>query len=274
MSCGLQSIERACGPILVGLSTVQIILPADVDTYPLRGLSGLWETDMVLSATATLYSMDFDRGTAGWNQDSQPSDGGDSYTDTVTFRIKKDRAAQVSFLERIRNRAVHLIITDEHGQKRLIMNARLRTRAENGPRGSRNTYNYTFESTSERPTAFLAGEVTTTEGTILISVVLQSPDGNYWSLAVGICGEPIAVSTTSTDVIPGTFRISDTDDATYELTVDNFGTLTVTASAGDAGQIILTAPDGNEYELSVGSCDTLITTLQGSDIPSGAEFGG
>lgn len=268
MLCGLVGIERACGPVIVGLSNVQMIVPAQVDKYPLRGRSGLYQTDMVLKSGANIYDIDFDPGTAGWQQDSQNTGAGDTYRNTVQLRIRKDRPAQVSFLEHLKNKRVHLILTDQDGQKHLLLNARAGVRAENGPRGGSNHYNYTFRNTDRLPVAFLSGEITTTDGNVLVEAVLQSPDGNFWRLAVGICAAPIALSTTDTDVIPANFRIEDSDGNTYELSVDNCGTLSTSTAAGTAGQILLDAPDGNTYELSVGECETLITILTGSDLPN------
>lgn len=268
MYCGLQSIERACGRIFVGLTTVQMILPADVVTYPLRGRSGLYETDIVLKSGAVLHNIEFDPGTAGWSQEIQSSTSGDVYRNSVTFRIRRDRPEQAAFLGYLKNKRIHLLITDEDGQKHLVLSARASARAENGPRGGRNHYNYSFQSADRQPAGFLSAEVINQDGNVLVAAVLQSPDGNYWKLAIGICAEVVTLSTTDTNVIPSEFRIEDNEGITFELSIDNCGSLNTTASAGTPGQILLDAPDGNTYELSIGTCETLITTQTGSDLPN------
>jgi hypothetical protein len=275
MSCRLTNIERACGPVYVGLTSVQAILPADVDTYPRRGILSLYETELILKNGSVLYNIAADPGTLAFNEEQQNAVNGDAYQQTVTFRLRKDRSALAVLAEELRNQPIHLLITDQYGQKRFLPWMRLRRRrADNGPRGGNNAHQYTFSGSSRRPAGFLGNQVVTQDGETIVRAVLQSPDGSYWLLAVGLCGALITVSTTSTDVIGADFRLSDEDDNTYSLSVDNFGVLITTASAGTADVLILESPNGDEYEVSVTDNEVLLTTLQGSDLPQGQTLGG
>lgn len=252
-----------------------MIDPASVHTMPLRGVSGIYGTEIVLLPGAQLYDIRIDAGTGSLRMDTQTSDAGDTYRHTVAFRVKKDRPEQVIFIERLRNKRVHLVLVDANGQTRLLLNMRMGVRLENGPRGDANNAQYTFTGTDSFPYQFYDGDIATTDEVILLEAVILSKEGEYYRLAVGVCEELITLVTTDTNVIPGTFRVADASGTTYALSIDDCGELITTATAGTAGQLLITAPTGNTYEVTVGTCGELITTRQGNDLPDGgANTGG
>lgn len=269
MSIGITSIERACGPVLVGLMSIQLIEPADVVTMSRRGVSGLYESNLVLRAGTQLIDIDADSGTAAYIERHQGNDAGDTYRQSLTYRLRKLRPQLTEHRTRLRNSRAHLLITDAYGQKLWLPYMRLSPQVENGPRGGRNYATVNWQSSSALPAAYLNAEIITQDGEVLVGAILQSPDNSYWKIAVGLCGSPIAVSTNSTDIIAAIFRIPDSADNPYLLSVDNHGTLSVAASPGDVGELTISAPNGDQYLFSVTDCETLLTTRQNSDLPGG-----
>jgi hypothetical protein len=221
----LHDIERACGTALGGLRSLAIIDPADLSS-PVRQYFAPSVPEVALLTGKRSYSIAHTLTAGQYSERTNTATrAGDFYETSVNFSIKKIRFEVENLAEKLRNRRVHVLITDNEGLKKLCINMRLATETNSGGRlGERSGYQFTFSGRREKKNPILLGYVSS--GTIDFS-------GDYHLFFQDVNGQY------------------------YHLTVDGFGTLhTTEADPNLYSNVVIIAPP---YGITVSTLGALIT---------------
>lgn len=161
----LHDIEQVCAAALGGFRQLAIIDPADLQT-PVRQYFAVSVPEVSLLTGRRSYSIAHLLTAGGYSERTITSNkAGDYYESTIQFGLKKIRIDAENLAEKLKNRRVHVVFTDNSGIKRLALDMRLSTETTTGNRlGDRAGYQFTFTGRREKKNPLLLGYISS--GTI------------------------------------------------------------------------------------------------------------
>jgi len=260
MQCTLHSIEKYCGSTNAGLRQIQLIVPDDVLSIGLIQSQPSILGNIELKPGTQSYDVRFDRQTARFSEIGVNERSGDLYRRTLTFELIHDRYDVSSLIQKLKNRRVHVLITDRNGYKRFSPNMRLTHETDTGDEYTSKSRNrLTFTGTGKQKVKFLSGSLVE-DSTETTGWILQSSGGLNFELKINSCGAIVTVTT----AIAG---VSEFEINNWTVTVGEYGELITKAGLADTDSISLTSPSGMTYNVSVDSCGAIITTPTIGPIP-------
>jgi hypothetical protein len=240
VSCPLIQFDRWICQNLTGVVTVKLVVPDDVATYT----STTAEAGIEVNPGAQIYHIPIDPGSGGHREDLRGSVHGDYHERRVSFSIRRLRQEVVDLRQRLMNRRVHVIFTDENGLTYLYLNSRLRAAAANNPAQGRNETTFEFRAASKLPASYVIGEL------------LPGP------VTGGDLGEgedPFVVPPSVGGETGGQAGVGPDDD------IGGPGDVTPPDGGGDPNPIdpnditFLQPSTGNFYKIVIGPCEEVIT---------------
>jgi len=194
MSCALRDIEKWCGVNNAGIREINLIVPSDVYTAPAQYYTPNLDGSIELVSGAQVYNIAFDRRSASFTEKLITNERfGDYYQQTLQFSIRRDRVEVADLIERMRNRRVHVLYTDKNGLQKFVRNMRAAPETQTGAAPSdRNGSLFQFVGQSEKKAPFMNQEI----GNVIVEgdkIILVSPSGQRWLLAVDNCGAVVTI---------------------------------------------------------------------------------
>lgn len=177
--CDLPLIER-CLKAAAGLIDLRLFLPEDAAYLPQPLDCGVQVADeVVLKSGKAFLQVPFERQSAGLTTSQQTDAAGDYFRCELFFNIRRTRPELLLLQNRLKNRLVHAIATDRHGQRFLLKNLRASTTQRIDPRlAGKNVVEFVLKSSRLHPPVVLPEVVVALGG-------WQLPDGSFWLLPDG-----------------------------------------------------------------------------------------
>lgn len=173
------------------MSSVTLIVPSSVDTYPEQYCVPN-VADIVLLEGATAYTIHFQRDTARLvDKQTTGNPAGDTFEYSLTFSVKEIRLDVEWLRAKLANRRVHVIAEYRTGLQRLIPNMRVVSESDSGDRiGSPQRYNFTFSAMLSAPAPTINSSLTGTGSGI---VTPPEPPGLIVGQAITAPGDTVDI---------------------------------------------------------------------------------
>jgi hypothetical protein len=188
--CELTDIVRYCKPSSAGFNKVVIFRLEDVQTIPKVKCNVVVDDDIELISESRPYIIQADKQSIAYVEEQVFDKAGDYWNQNLNLNVKVVRPSVVTMAKKLQNKRVHVLFGDRNKQYRLLYNARLKARNENGPRHSGpNGFSFSFTKQSIDPAPFYGGALFESE--IIIDnndLILIPPSGQRYRLEVDNCG--------------------------------------------------------------------------------------